>query len=169
LLTEIASIVRPYGVRKIACDRWSFDAHRDLARQNGIDLIETGTAERDAGYSALASAIASGPIDLPPDALAIQDLKSLRKIITPQGFRVHLPHTVDGRHCDHAPSIAGAVHAVAERGRSPGSRMLAALNAAVARDAPVRSFRIQNAFPNGPADPSILSNPDFSKFRRYLP
>jgi hypothetical protein len=108
-LREIASMLRPYHVRDVACDGHAFDANADLAKQCGLRLVQRSTSDRDGGYDALQSFITSRQIDLPPVPLLIQDLKSIQKILTPTGYRISLPLTPDGRHADFAPATALAV------------------------------------------------------------
>lgn len=127
VLVEIAGHVRPFGITTIDCDGHSFDALRDLAEPLRLRLVQKNVGDRDAGYAALHSLVASERIELPPVAALVSDLKAIRKLITPAGFKIDLPRTVDGRHCDFAPSCALAALAAIGRASSPGSRMVAAL------------------------------------------
>jgi hypothetical protein len=105
-LKEIKRLVSPYGVTSIGCDQWSFDANYDLAADLGLTLVQHGTTARDVGYAELHTLIGTEGIDLPPDHKIEQDLRGVRKKLTPSGFRIDLLKTADGRHCDFAPSLA---------------------------------------------------------------
>lgn len=109
VLNEISRLLAPYFVREVSCDGHAFDANADLAGQVGIKLVQRSTSDRDGGYDALQALIASKHITLPPDPLVSQDVKAIRKILTPTGYRITLPLTPDGRHADYAPSLALAV------------------------------------------------------------
>jgi hypothetical protein len=106
VIEAIAKLLKPYGVTSVAVDQWSIDALRDTANDFGLTLIECGTADRDEAYATTQTLLANGLLELPPLAMLEQDLRGVRKIITPKGLRIDLPRTADGRHCDFAPSLA---------------------------------------------------------------
>lgn len=106
VLREIAAHLRPYSARRIACDGHAFDANADHARAVGLRLEQLTGADLAGGYDALASMVASAQIELPPVADLVADLKSIRKVLTPSGYRISLPVTADKRHADFAPSLA---------------------------------------------------------------
>jgi hypothetical protein len=132
VFADIASKVKPYGIREIHCDGHSFDACRVIAAGVGLRLVQKHVADRDAGYALLSTAVANGPsaIELPSNVNA--DLKSIRRVVTPNGMRIQLPITPDGRHADFAPSVALAVLAANGRAHSPSSKMVDALRRRVA-------------------------------------
>lgn len=114
VIGEIAGVLAPYKVASVYVDQWSVDALRDQAADAGLGLIECDKATTDAGYKTLQTRLANGAAELPPlDALE-QDLRGVRKRVTPTGVRIELPRTADGRHCDFAPSVALATHFATE-------------------------------------------------------
>jgi hypothetical protein len=124
---QMAQLALPYRVRRVAADRWSFDALRVIAAGYGLSLHETTTADRDEGYSVLHTFIAANQIELPPEPKLVADLKAIRRVVTPSGYRIHLPTTPDGRHCDYAPSVALAAREVTAKMRTNGVRALETL------------------------------------------
>lgn len=127
----IATALGPYGVTEIACDKWAFDANQDHARDAGLELVEVSTSEQNEAYAVLQTLASSSQLELPRTEHVASDLKMLRKVLTPTGFKIVLPKTPDGRHCDFAPSVALAV-AHAQGRSSPGNAMIAALEKALA-------------------------------------
>lgn len=127
VFADAKSKVQPFGIRDVYCDGHSFDACADIASPLGLRLVQKNVSERDAAYAALGTAIANGPeaIELAPNVSS--DLKSIRRIVTPNGMRIQLPITPDGRHADFAPSVALAVLAANGRAQSHTSKMLDAL------------------------------------------
>jgi len=127
VLRQIAAILRPYAVRSIHVDRWSFDAMNDIARSCGLNLIEQPSPAQTEAYGKLSSVLANSigdepALELPPGQLepgkpaherssnlVRADLVAVRKRATAGGVRVELPRTTDGRHCDFAPAISTAV------------------------------------------------------------
>ena len=106
---EVADLLRPYGVRRIHVDGWSFDALADHAQTVGLQLYQAPSTERDARYGKLKALAANGELELPPDPTLRTDLIALRQRATAGGVRIELPRTADGRHCDFAPAVALAV------------------------------------------------------------
>jgi hypothetical protein len=108
-LGEIAQVLRPFGVRRIYVDGWSFDALREHAAAVGLSL-EQHSGGMDVAYGRLRTLLANELIELPPNPTMRQDLLAVRQRATSAGTKVHLPRTADGRHCDFAPSIALVAH-----------------------------------------------------------
>ncbi|MDB4945867.1 MAG: hypothetical protein JWP97_5401 [Labilithrix sp.] len=106
VIADAAKLLKPFGVTTVSVDQWSIDALRDTASEQGLSLVECGTADRDEAYAATQMLLSSSLLELPPLAMLAQDLRGVRKIITPRGVRIDLPRTADGRHCDFAPSLA---------------------------------------------------------------
>ncbi len=109
VLGEIADALRPYGVRSIVVDGWSFDAMQDHAREVGLSLVEHPNVDRDLPYKRLKSLLGNGDLELPPDPVMRADLLAIRSRATSGGSKIHLPHTANARHCDMAPAVALAV------------------------------------------------------------
>jgi hypothetical protein len=111
VLKEMAADLKPYGVNVVWSDQASGDALRDLAVEVGLSLVvEPSTqASKLAMYSNLETLLAADNVDLPPLPLVKQDLLGVRRRIGRNGVSVDLERTADGRHCDFAPSVAGAL------------------------------------------------------------
>ncbi len=107
VLREAAEALKPYGVTMIWTDQWSADALRVIARQFGLQLVvrELYQREKFQLYDGLRLRIETGSLELSPDPRVADDLKRVRKKVTQDGYRIVLPVTADGRHCDFAPSI----------------------------------------------------------------
>lgn len=114
VIGEVADVLRPYRVGTVFVDQWSVDSLRDQASDVGLALVECSKSEVDAGYKRLATLLANGAADLPPLDVLEQDLRGVRKRVTPGGVRIDLPRTPDGRHCDFAPSVALVAEHAAE-------------------------------------------------------
>jgi hypothetical protein len=110
VIGEVAAVLRPFRVRSVYVDQWSVDALRDQAGAVGLGLIECAKDITDAGYRELHTRLGNASAELPPHDVLEQDLRGVRKRVTPTGVRIELPRTADGRHCDYAPAVALAVH-----------------------------------------------------------
>ena len=103
---EMATICRGYGVTAVMSDQWSFDANADIARRCGLTLVQETSEDRAVKYQRVEKYLKEEALSLPPDPTIVRDLQALRLKATTTGFRVELPITPDGRHCDFAPPIA---------------------------------------------------------------
>lgn len=111
---EMARDLRPYRVRRVTCDRWSFDTARELASQAGLLLKEQTSEQAGDMYQAIEKWSNERALSLP--ASVANDLRPARKVaLTGGGFRIELPITPDGRHCDFAPAAALAALQAGER------------------------------------------------------
>jgi hypothetical protein len=128
-LQEIARVLRAYGVTRIHVDSWSFDAMQDHARAADLTLVEQPAGERDLPYQQLHTLLANGDVELPPDPTLRMDLLSVRQRATTSGMKIHLPRTVNGRHCDHVPSVALAVTYAASSNAVKYEEILAGMKA----------------------------------------
>lgn len=127
VLAHIAALCRPYGLNWAYTDPWAADPLHDIAEELRDEdgnpspfslIIEEWTGpEKTAAYTALAAEMAEGFIELPPDPLVAKDLRMVKKRTTQQGIAIDLPLTPDGRHCDYAPAIAGALRRWIEEDR----------------------------------------------------
>jgi hypothetical protein len=111
VLAEIAAVCKPYGIDTVTTDQFAADALRDIADRHGLVLrVETITAARKVElYGDLATKVAEGDVELPPNAVLRSDLLSIRKRVTQAGITFELPKTSDGRHADFAPAVALAL------------------------------------------------------------
>lgn len=122
-LGEIAGILRPFGVRRIYVDGWSFDALQDHARAVGLHLVQH-TGDREQPYQTLRTLLGNGAVELPPHPVMRADLVAVRQRATAGGSKVHLPKTADGRHCDFAPAVALAAHYAERAARFAGKPVI---------------------------------------------
>lgn len=109
VLAELSELLRRYGLRTIRSDQWSADALKALARRYGITIDAVHMTQRDKfdAYEGLRLLLesASPGIELNDDPRLRDDLKHVRKQVTQDGYRIVLPLTPDGRHCDFAPAL----------------------------------------------------------------
>jgi hypothetical protein len=108
VLGEMAPILKPYGIDVLWSDQYSGDALRDLAADVGLSLVPVATtaASKNDMYRNAQTLIRTEQVDLPPDPQVKQDLLGIRRRFTRSGSTIELAKTPDGRHSDHAPSIA---------------------------------------------------------------
>jgi hypothetical protein len=119
VLRDIATICRSYSSSTVLCDRWSFDANRDIAAAHGVRLIEVPSPQVpgmdvQACYGQLKTTLGAGTLELPPDPIVRADLMGIRRKATANAVRIELTKTPDGRHCDYAPSVALAATAAVQ-------------------------------------------------------
>lgn len=101
---EMAELLKPFGVTRVFTDQWAIDALQDTANQAGLWLTETKIGFDD--YKRVQALVTEQKIELPPDPQLVQDLAGVRRRVTPDGVKIILPKTADGRHCDYAPALA---------------------------------------------------------------
>lgn len=107
VLEDIADILGQYGVTTVHSDQVMGDALLKLGRQQGLNIVQwtIGGADKFARYLSIRQAMDRGQLDLPPTPHLRTDLMHIRKRVTPDGVRVQLPQTSDGRHCDFGPAL----------------------------------------------------------------
>ena len=110
-LRDIAGFLAKWGCSNILTDKHHVDSLRDLARPHGLVLHERNTTahqgmEQAQRIRALLSDRALTLCDVPELA---RDMRAARRVLTPSGTRLLLPHTADGRHADYWPSVSLAV------------------------------------------------------------
>lgn len=109
VLEEIAELIAPYGLKRVRSDQWSADALIALARRYGlsIEVIQLGQREKFDAYDGLRLMLETTTpgIELIDNERLRDDLKKVQKKATPEGYRIVLPVTPDGRHCDFAPAL----------------------------------------------------------------
>ncbi len=120
VLREIAEVCREYGITWAYSDQWAAEPLRELAVEQGIELvIEDWTASNKvAAHMALQTEMADGFVELPAEPMLAKDLKVVRKRATAAGLAIDLPNTSDGRHADYAASIARCLHRWIEEDRT---------------------------------------------------
>ncbi len=114
VMAEFGSILHEYGLSTVHSDQAMGDALIKLGRQNGVTISQwTLNAEQKfRKYLAIRTHLERGDIELPPVSHLRTDLLHVRKRVTPDGVRVVLPQTSDGRHCDFAPALMLALSRV---------------------------------------------------------
>ncbi len=107
VMAEYGTILHSYGLSTVHSDQAMGDALIKLARQNGVNMAQWTLNANDKfrKYLAIRTHLERGDIELPPVAHLRTDLLHVRKRVTPDGVRVVLPQTSDGRHCDFAPAL----------------------------------------------------------------
>lgn len=107
VMSEYAEILHGYGLSTVHSDQAMGDALIKLGRQSGIAIVQwtIGGAEKFKKYNSIKTHLGMGNIELPPVPHIRADLLNVRKRVTPEGVRVVLPRTSDGRHCDFAPTL----------------------------------------------------------------
>lgn len=116
VMEELATICRSYGITSIDTDIYLFEAIKDIAREFGLHLRQVSMSEREKAkkFLSLKQKMASQEIEIPSDKMLRDDLLQVRKRITPNGVKMILPKTGNGRHCDFAPSILLALSSYLE-------------------------------------------------------
>lgn len=120
---EMLPRLEEYGCRQsVRTDQWSVDALRELALQQGIGLSEITLTpkNRNKRYESLKVRLDEGLLELPPDPQVRSDLLNVKKRITTEGFKIVLPETTDGRHCDYAAMLALLAGDYLEASLAPG-------------------------------------------------
>jgi hypothetical protein len=112
VLTEMADVMRVYGVRTVMSDQWSADALRTIAHGVGIgidDSTQSSSAVYEM-YKALETRLSQDTLSLPMHSQLTSDLRRIQRKVTQAGVSIVLPLTADGRHCDFAPAVARVAH-----------------------------------------------------------
>ncbi len=106
-LSDIAAICAAYGITSVHSDQYGADPLRDIAQDFGLNLViwKFTEAEKAQHYSRVRNLIVDGNVEFPPSPVVRTDMLRLRKVVTPSGFRIELPKSSDGRHCDNGPCI----------------------------------------------------------------
>lgn len=118
-MREWHPLLESYGLRTIYTDQWSLDAMQDSARDLGLTLVGEPWSQRSKAeaYEELLK-LAQDDLAVVPDADHVRtDLLGIRKVLTRNGVSYVLAETPDGRHSDHAPSIAMAFGKAIHRAR----------------------------------------------------
>lgn len=77
-----------------------------LTRGIGLSPVTITKANKFKLYQSVGIRLDSGWLSLPPMPDMRQDLLNVKRRITPDGVKVILPETLDGRHCDYAAMLA---------------------------------------------------------------
>ncbi len=111
VLREMSGILRPYGVKHVATDKWQVDTLTSLARHHGLALIEFDYAAHELTelYLDMQAKIARGLVELPADVDLRADLLSARRRVTSAGMVIDLSTSSSGRHGDYVPALARAL------------------------------------------------------------
>jgi len=120
-LSEISGVLSEYGITELWQDQWSYDSLAALATRHGIELRQQPSTQSSKvqTFEALRRRVTDRTISFPDDPMVRADLLGVRKWISKGGaFSIELERA-GGRHSDHAPSIALAVHKAVEDDAAP--------------------------------------------------
>ncbi len=109
VFAEMRPLLEAYGCSgSVKSDQWSIDALRELALLQGIGLsaLTITSSNKTKLYESIKVRLNAGLLSLPPDPVLRNDLLSVKKRLTADGFKIILPETADGRHCDYAALLA---------------------------------------------------------------
>lgn len=111
VLREMAGILEPFGLYEVHTDQWGFDILQEVA-----ELAETGlafipqTRDDDVAVKKLETLFGQHALAIPNEPKLKRDLIAMRKRPRQEGgFKVILPQTNDGRHCDYGAMMALAM------------------------------------------------------------
>lgn len=109
VLSEVKDTLDEYGLNFVYTDQWAADHNRVMAYEEGFACVDIAwtTAEITKSYGNLATGMEMGLVELLDEKNGLKDLKLIKK--KPKsggGYRIELPETSDGRHCDYAPPTA---------------------------------------------------------------
>lgn len=129
VFADMSLRLEEYGCKQsVRTDQWSVDALRELALQQGIGLSEITLTpkNRTKRYESLKVRLDEGLLELPADPQVRSDLLAVKKRVTSEGFKIILPETADGRHCDYAAMLALLAGDYLEASKDPGVLSVAA-------------------------------------------
>lgn len=108
VLTQIKPLLDSYGIDCLTSDQASGDALRDVAADLGITLVlEPWThSNKNSAYKNLQTWSRTDQLELAPVDHVKADLLGVRRKYTRNGTTIELLKSPDGRHSDHASSIA---------------------------------------------------------------
>ena len=107
VLEQVSGILLGYGVTTVHSDQVMGDALVKLGRMRALNIVQWTLSgpQKFERYNTIRMQLDRGLIDLPPTPHLRADLLHIRKRITPDGVRIQLPQTSDGRHCDFGPAL----------------------------------------------------------------
>ncbi len=114
VIADAARACAAYGLRHATTDQYAGSALVDIASEIGFTLVVVPwtSARKVQAYTNVATLVKEGLLELHPDKQFQRDLLSVRKRpVQNGGYQIVLPRMGDGRHCDYAPALAGAVEA----------------------------------------------------------
>ena len=111
VLAEIAGEVARYGLTEVHTDQWSAGLLEEIGEDVALSVKEdeSTTEEKDQAWLDMRNRVVDKQVELAPIPLLIADLLSAKKRLTPNGVKIELPVTVDGRHADYAPALKLAI------------------------------------------------------------
>jgi hypothetical protein len=113
VLTEIRDLLLPYGLGLVRSDQHHGDSLQAIGRRLtpplSVVIEPTTQTSKHTMYENLATWLADGALEIPPDPQIRADLLAVRRKLTVSGFTIQLPTTGDGRHADYAPAVALAL------------------------------------------------------------
>ncbi len=107
VVSEIAGLLRPYGIQEISGDRYSGAWVRNAFERHGISY-NVAEKNRSELYLELLPALNQGRVDLPNEPTLIRELKGLERRTSRSG-RDSIDHGIGGHHDDYANAVAVVV------------------------------------------------------------
>jgi hypothetical protein len=109
VLQEVKEHLDAYGLNFVYTDQWAADHNKQMAYEEGFACIDIAwtQAEITKSYGNLQIGLEMGLVEILDEKTGHKDLKLVKK--KPKsggGYRIELPETSDGRHCDFAPPMA---------------------------------------------------------------
>lgn len=110
---DMKPVLARYGLHSVTTDKWSADSIAEHGDEVGIHVEIDDASEEDKSkryLDMMALSVAEDcRLSLPKDATMRSDILGIRRQLTTTGMRFPLPLTGNGRHCDYAPSLVGAI------------------------------------------------------------
>lgn len=105
VMKAIAEICAGYFVYEVMTDGYLNEEVTRNGAEHGLTVTDYGLTGQDSVRlaDALRLRVLNGGIELHPEPLFRQDLRSIRKIVRNRNIAIELPVTNDGRHADFAP------------------------------------------------------------------
>lgn len=124
VLTEIGAVIKEYGIEFVTTDQYMGDALKTQAQERGFNLYQLNLSHAEKLQRALKFRTKLGlrEIELCPVTTwragltettqhLRDDVKRVRRVVTQETVKVHLPITEDGRHTDFWPPLSMAMGA----------------------------------------------------------
>lgn len=111
VLAEVAAICGEYQLHEVWADQFGGQFVVDFGHDFGLTVLQENVnrATKNEAWAATKTRVLEGALVLIDEPQMLDDLKRVRKRLTPEGHRIEFPVTADGRHCDYAPAVAGVV------------------------------------------------------------
>lgn len=111
VLSQVKAMCDEYACPNVFTDQFGGDFVVDLGAEIGLTVTpDTVTRKsKNEEWATTRARVLEKTLTLIDAPQLIEDLKRVRKRLTPDGHTIEFPTTQDGRHCDYAPAVAGVV------------------------------------------------------------